>query len=177
MFNGTGTEQYLYGRRFRLSNGIRWDHGIPMGGDVLLPEVERFFAGGDTTVRGFREDQLASEVVQRTLAPAPGSVNTLRVLPAGGNIRFIYNLDLQIAVWDRMLPLPVASAIFFDTGLVTNSLDGFKLSDLRHSIGLALARIVTPFGSFSLEYAVPLDPKLGDLPQGRFHINLGLLFQ
>ena len=99
------------------------------------------------------------------------------MLPAGGNVRFIYNLDLQVQVWDRPPGnFPIASAIFFDTGLVENSLDGFRVRDLRHSIGVALARWVTPFGSLSVEYAIPLDPKLGDDPRGRFHVNFGFLF-
>ena len=71
---------------------------------------------------------------------------------------------------------PVTSAIFFDTGLVTNSLDGFEIRKLRHAIGAALFRWSLPVGSLSLEYAVPLDPEIGDNPRGRFHFNLGLLF-
>src|SRR5690606_20170028 len=165
------------GRRFRLSNAIRYDHGVPLGGDVVLPEVERFFAGGDTTVRGFEQDRLATEVIEEP-APPFGGVMQFRVVPAGGNIRFIHNLDLQALVWDDspVFGFPIASAIFLDTGLVTNSLSGFVARDLRHSVGVALARLMAPFGSFSIEYAIPLDPELGDDPQGRAHVNFGFLF-
>ena len=163
--------------RWVLSNTVRYDHGIPLGGDVVLPEVERFFAGGDTTVRGFEQDRLATEVVEDPLGPY-GGVMQFRVLPAGGNIRFIHNLDLQAIVWDDSWPFgfPLASAVFLDTGLVTNSLVGFQVGDLRQSLGLALIREVTPFGRFSIEYAVPLDPELGDDPRGRFHVNFGFQF-
>jgi outer membrane protein insertion porin family len=170
---GSGQHFLALGRRFRLSNGVRYDHAVPLGGDVALPKVERFFAGGDTTVRGFEQDRLATEIIQDEVGPL-GGVNRFRVVPAGGSIRFLYNLDLQVRVWD--LGFPVASAIFYDSGIVTNSLVGLKLRDLRHSLGLALFRWVTPFGSLSLEYAVPLDPELGDDPRGRFHVNLGFLF-
>ncbi|HTE51678.1 MAG TPA: POTRA domain-containing protein [Kofleriaceae bacterium] len=171
---GGSAQHFLpLGRRFRLSNGLRYDHAVPLGGDVALPEVERFFAGGDTTVRGFEQDRLATEIIEDELGPLDG-VSRFRVVPAGGTIRFIYNLDLQVEVWD--LGFPVASAIFYDSGLVTNSLVGLKVRDLRHSIGLALFRWVTPFGSLSLEYGVPLDPQLGDDPRGRFHVNFGFLF-
>ena len=34
----------------------------------------------------------------------------------------------------------------------------------------------TPAGSLSLEWAIPLDPKLGDNPLGRVHLNVGFLF-
>ena len=36
--------------------------------------------------------------------------------------------------------------------------------------GIALLRLVTPFGTGAIEYAVPLRPELGDDPRGRFHI-------
>jgi len=70
----------------------------------------------------------------------------------------------------------VVSAVFFDTGLITNSLDDFKVRKLRHAIGLALFRLAAPFGSVSFEYAIPLDPQAGDDPRGRFHFNIGLMF-
>jgi outer membrane protein insertion porin family len=164
------------GSRFRLSNAVRYDHGVPLGGDHALPEVERFFAGGDTTVRGFEQDRLATEIVEDEVGPL-GGVTQFRVVPAGGSIRAIYNLDLEVRVWkEPMFDFPIASAIFFDSGIVTNSWVGFKARDLRESLGLAFLRWVTPFGSFSFEYAVPLDPQLGDDPRGRFHINFGFLF-
>lgn len=160
--------------RILITNGVRYDHGIPLPlGTALLPEVERFFAGGDTTVRGFEEDRLGTEIIREPLPPY-GDTERIRVLPAGGNIRFVHNLDLQVNVWE-LGGFPVASAIFLDTGLVTNSLDGFRTADLRHSVGVALVRWLSPVGAFSVEWAVPLDPRTGDDPRGRFHFNFGLL--
>lgn len=160
--------------RILVTNGLRYDHGIPLPlGTALLPEVERYFAGGDTTVRGFEEDRLATEIIRDPLPPY-GQTDRIRVLPAGGNIRFVHNLDLQVNVWD-LWGFPVASAIFLDTGLVTNSLDGVEPPDLRHAVGVALFRWLSPVGAFSVEWAVPLDPKAGDDPRGRFHFNFGLL--
>jgi outer membrane protein assembly factor BamA len=176
-----GSGQYFrkLSDRFLIYSGVRYDHGIPLGGDSVLPEVERFFAGGDTTVRGFEEDRLATEVIEAELSPL-GGVDQFLVRPAGGNIRFIHNLELQVRVWDKppfgALSFPVASAIFLDTGLVTNSLDGIRVGDLRHSIGIALFRLLTPLASISIEYAIPLDPELGDDPAGRPHVNFGVLF-
>ena len=171
---GSGQLFWRVSDRLVVTNALRYDHGIPFGGKVLLPEVERFFAGGDTTVRGFEEDRLATEIIETPLAPL-GEVTSLRVLPAGGNVRAIWNLDLQLRVW-RLAGIPVASALFLDTGIVTNSLDGFEIRDLRHALGIALFRLVSPFGSLSMEWALPLDPKPGDNPRGRFHFNFGLLF-
>jgi outer membrane protein assembly factor BamA len=171
---GAGAQHFWkLGSRVLLTNGARYDHGIPLGAS-LLPETERFFAGGDTTVRGYEEDRLATEIIQEAVPPL-GQVMRIRVLPAGGNIRFIHNLDLQFRLWE-LFEVPVASAIFLDTGLITNSLDGVSFEALRHSAGVALLRLVAPFGSLSVEYAVPLDPQLGNNPRGRYHVNFGLLF-
>lgn len=159
--------------RLLVTQGARYDHAIPLSAAVL-PEVERYFAGGDTTVRGFEEDRLATEIIEQPLPPL-GQITRIRVLPAGGNVRFIHNLDVQMNVW-KLLDVPVASAVFLDTGLVTNSLDRFELTEMRHSLGVALFRWVAPFGSLSIEYALPLDPRPGDNLRGRFHINFGLLF-
>ena len=168
-----GQHFWKLGSRVLLTNGARYDHGFPFGAS-LLPETERFFAGGDTTVRGYEEDRLATEIIQEAVPPL-GQVMRIRVLPAGGNIRFIHNLDLQFRLWE-LFEVPVASAIFLDTGLITNSLDGVSFEALRHSAGVALLRLVAPFGSLSVEYAVPLDPQLGNNPRGRYHVNFGLLF-
>ena len=159
--------------RMLITNSVRYDHGIPRS-DVVLPEVERYFAGGDTTVRGFEEDRLATEIIEEPLPPF-GNITQLRVLPAGGNIRFIHNLDLQFDVWTAA-GSPVSSGIFLDTGLVTNSLQGLSYKDFRHALGIALVRWSPPFGSISVEWAMPLDPKLGDNPRGRWHFNFGLPF-
>ncbi len=173
-----GASGQLYvpvGERLLISNGLRYDHGIPLDGTSLLPDVERFFAGGDTTVRGFEEDRLASEIIKNELGPV-GGLEQFRVVPAGGNIRFIHNLDLQLDLLQFGGGYNLASAIFVDTGIVTNSLRSFKIRDLRHSLGTTFARLTTPFGSLSIEWAFPLDGKLGDNPRGRFHINVGFLF-
>ena len=173
-----GASGQLYiplGQRLLISNGLRYDHGIPLDGTALLPDVERFFAGGDTTVRGFEEDRLASEIIKEELSPI-GGIEQFRVIPAGGNIRFIHNIDLQFDLWQFGGGVNISSALFADTGLVTNSLRGFSIGDLRHSVGMTLARVTSPLGSISFEWAVPLDGKLGDNPRGRFHFNIGFLF-
>ncbi len=162
--------------RLTLSTGLRYDHGVPLGGDSLLPQVERYFAGGDTTVRGYEEDHLAVELIDNPLAPV-GPIDQFRVVPACGNIRMIHNLDLQLEVWkDPFAGFPIASALFLDTGMITNSLVGLRSDVLRFGAGLALLRWVSPVGSFSIEYAIPLSVKIGDNPRGRFHLNLGVLF-
>jgi outer membrane protein assembly factor BamA len=160
------------GKNVVLRGDLRYDHGIPLGGAVMLPDVERFFAGGDNTVRGYAEDRLKTEVIQVGLPPFD-NVSQIRVIPAGGNIRVLGSLDAQVRIWKVF-----AGAMFTDAGLVTNRWDtvevnrkwGFvpDIPELRPSVGMGL-RALTPFGIGALEYAVPLRPQLGDDPRGRIH--------
>lgn len=158
--------------RVQLRLDGRYDHGVPLGGAVLLPEVERFFAGGDTTVRGFEEDRLATELITSAVPPL-GETTQIRVLPAGGNVRALTTADLQVTVAD--LGVPVATAGFVDAGLVTNALSTVRADDIRPAAGMAL-RLLTPLGAISGEYAIPLLPRLGDDPRGRFHLSVALRY-
>ncbi|HQX46154.1 MAG TPA: BamA/TamA family outer membrane protein, partial [Steroidobacteraceae bacterium] len=83
------------GSRFALRLDLRHDHGMPLGGAVFLPEVERFFAGGDNTVRGYAEDRLAVEEIALAVPPLC-CLEQVIILPAGGNIRTVGNIDLEV---------------------------------------------------------------------------------
>jgi outer membrane protein assembly factor BamA len=162
-------------KRLQLRIEGRFDEGIPLGGAVLLPEVERFFAGGDDTVRGFPQDRLATEVVEEPLPPFD-DITQIRVLPAGGNIRMLGTIDLQVRLWQLSKSIPVASALFVDAGVITNTYKALGPDDVRPAVGVALARILTPFGGLSFEWAVPMFPRAVDPPLGRFHIVVALRY-
>lgn len=172
----TGLGQWIRQLSGRLQLRIegRYDQGIPLGGAVLLPEVERFFAGGDETVRGFPEDRLATEIVEQPVPPFDG-VTQVEVLPAGGNIRMLGSIDMQVRLW-KIKSLPIASAVFVDAGVITNAYSALDPEDIRPSVGVALARLLTPFGGLSLEWAVPLLPREHDPPQGRLHFLVALRY-
>ena len=132
---------------------------------MLLPEVERFFAGGDATVRGYDDERLATEILQVGVPPIQ-NVEQIRILPSGGNIRVMSSLDAQLRIYKLF-----ATAVFVDGGMIANQWSTVTTDDIRPSIGMALLRIVTPFGVGAAEYAIPLRPELGDDPRGRWHIS------
>jgi outer membrane protein insertion porin family len=158
-----------------IALSIRYDHAIPFG-KVVLPKVERFYAGGDTTIRGFEEDSAWTELIP--LSYAPLAQNSLyRIRPQGGNIRLLTNLEFQFPIWKEsiLFGMPLMGAVFLDNGVVTNSFEGLSIRDFRQGAGLAL-RIITLVGSASFEYAWALDPRVGDSTTGRFHFNFGFVF-
>ena len=98
--------------------------------------------------------------------PPLSNVQQIRILPAGGNIRAMSSLDAQLRVYSVL-----ASAVFLDAGMISNQWSTVTTNDVRPSVGIALFRIVTPFGVGAVERAVPLRPQLGDDPRGRWHFS------
>jgi outer membrane protein insertion porin family len=166
---GSAQVYWPLGRALLVRTDLRYDHGVPLSGEVVLPEVERFFAGGDSTVRGYDEDRLATEIIGQDVPPF-GGAQQLRVVAAGGNIRAIASVDAQLTITG-----PLATALFVDAGVVTNDWRATKLDAVRPGTGMAV-RAVLPFGAVSLEYAIPLRTQLGDDPRGRIHFGFAMRF-
>src|SRR5207302_2850587 len=172
------------GAEFTLLGNLRYDHGIPTG-EPALPLVERFFAGGDTTTRGYDTDTLKNEVVRTNVSPL-GVGAGFRIVPEGGNIRMLNTIELQFPIARSFLGLPLqwTGAVFWDVGAITNGLDQLRTSDFKSSIGVSILRLVTPVGPLSIEYAYPLDQGLAEerwktAPwyshyPGRIHFNWGI---
>ena len=163
--SAAGSRYWSLGAHLVLRADLRYDQGFPLRGAALLPEVERFFAGGDATVRGYEDERLATEVIQVGVPPID-NVSQIRILPAGGNIRTLGSLDAQLRIYKF-----VATALFVDAGMIANQWNTVTLDDVRPAAGIALVRLVTPFGIGALERAVPLQPRLGDNPRGRWHLS------
>jgi outer membrane protein insertion porin family len=155
-------------RRLGIRHSLRYDQGFPLGGASLLPKVERFSAGGDTTLRGFELDRARTQAVRAELAPNTGFG---QYAPVGGNLRLLQNVDLQLHITG-----PWYGGLFFDTGVVADSLDELSPRDFRHSVGVAPFAFRLPIGDISISWAWPLDPQPGDSANGRLHFNVGLMF-
>ena len=118
-------------------------NGQPIVIEQELPASERFFAGGDTSVRGFALDQLgASDVIDQN-----GVSN-------GGNGLVIFNAELRFPVWQAH---SLGGAVFIDTGNVFAKVSGIDLGDLRSGVGFGI-RWKSPVGPLRLDFAWKLRP-------------------
>jgi outer membrane protein insertion porin family len=173
---GQDTFVKLYGRGLSvvpilpwlsLRYSIRYDQGLPLGGAALLPKVERYFAGGDTSIRGYQLDYALSETIS---TPGVGGLNYVQYRPVGGNLRILQNVDIQFPISP-----PLYGSVFLDSGMVGYSLNDTSATDFRHGVGFSPLLIKLPVGDLSLSFAIPLNRHPGD-DTWRTHFNVGLMF-
>jgi outer membrane protein assembly complex protein YaeT len=107
-----------------------------------LPQSERFFAGGDTTARGFALDRLGV----KHIPSQPNDTLNPDGFPLGGNGLIILMGELRIPVkWG------VTAVGFVDGGNVYARPSTIDLSEMRGSIGAGI-RWKSPLGPFRIDY-------------------------
>ncbi len=127
-----------------------------------LPASERFFAGGDTTIRGFAQDTV-------------GAPNTISAsgFPNGGNAVLILNAELRLPAWKDFAPV-----VFVDGGNVFRRVSEFDFGELRGAVGLGV-RYISPVGPIRVDVGFKLDRRVlgGRLEDRReFHLSIGHAF-
>ena len=128
-----------------------------------LPASERFFGGGDTTVRGFALDRLGTE---ETIDP--------QGFPQGGNGMAIFNVETRAPYWKNL-----QFVWFVDAGNVFRYAGDIRLDEMRVTSGLGF-RYRSPIGPLRVDWGWKLSTRL-ELNGGRersnvLHISLGQAF-
>ena len=114
----------------------------PYGGTPALAIQDRFFAGGATTVRGYRQDRLG---------PLDARGN-----PTGGNATAIVNLEWRFPIWRW-----VGGALFVDSGTVTPEIANLGWNAFKTGAGGGL-RIKTPVGPIRVDVGYAFQPIPGE---------------
>jgi len=129
------------------------------GDTSKIPIYERFFAGGASTVRGYRERKV-------------GPIDKTTEDPVGGDRMLIGNIEYTYPLADFL-----KVATFFDIGKVWGEeSSNVEESGFMSSIGLGF-RVNTPIGPVSVDYGWPLDKEPGEEgKEGRFHFNVSRAF-
>jgi outer membrane protein insertion porin family len=128
-----------------------------------VPASERFYAGGDSTVRGFVLDRLGT----------PETLNSAG-LPEGGAGLVVTNVELRTPYWKGL-----GGVGFLDTGNVFERAGDIRLGELRPAAGVGL-RYRSPLGPLRFDLGFNLDRQT--LPNGSrergvvFHLSLGQAF-
>ena len=143
-----------YKSRLVYAGAVRIGIAGGLGGQDLI-QTERFFAGGGTTLRGFKQDEVGPK----------SSVGN----PLGGNAMFILNNELRFPLWKWF-----DGAGFIDVGNVYREASDFNPTDLRKSAGVGL-RVYTPFVLIRADYGLKLDRRTGE-SAGAFFVSIGQAF-
>ena len=106
-----------------------------------LPASERFYAGGDTTMRGFALDQLGV----RHIPPQPSDTIDASGFPLGGNGLVLFNGEARLALRGGL-----GVVGFVDTGNVFKRVVDIDLSQLRTALGFGL-RYKSPVGPIRVD--------------------------
>ena len=118
--------------------------GQPIPGDPVsvedLPASERFFAGGDSTIRGYALDSVG--------APETISANGF---PSGGNAVLLLSGELRFPVWRS-----VGAVLFVDGGNVFRRITEFDAAELRGSAGFGL-RYRSQVGTVRVDLGFKMD--------------------
>jgi outer membrane translocation and assembly module TamA len=156
----------LPGRRravLALAGRLGLAHGFIDDADAQLPASERFFAGGDSTVRGFSLDRLGD-----------ASTITSTGFPTGGNALVVLNAELRVAAFSN-----ITGAVFLDAGNVFLKASDLDITNLRPAAGIGL-RYRSPVGPIRVDWGFNLDRREiapGQLERGNvLHISLGQPF-
>jgi outer membrane protein insertion porin family len=135
-------------------------------GGKPLPFFKGFFAGGNTSVRGFKSS---------SLGPKDLDGNAL-----GGNRRLVGNAEVLFPFPGMKKDKSLRMSLFFDAGSVFGDGDiggqysKMSLGDMRYSTGLAVSW-QSPMGPMKFSIAAPLNSKETDKLE-RFQFILGSSF-
>ena len=155
----------VFGARVGLATGF--PRTVTRDGETTivreLPARERFYAGGDTTVRGFTLDRLG----------APETID-LDGFPTGGHGLIVLNAEGRIPLRGGL-----GAVGFIDGGNVWRNVSEMDFSQMRGAVGFGL-RYRSPVGPIRVDLGFKLDRRM--LPTGQrerptaLHISLGQAF-
>ncbi|MHC4076872.1 MAG: BamA/OMP85 family outer membrane protein [Planctomycetota bacterium] len=124
----------------------------PGDGSDQVPIQERFFNGGENTVRSYDEAELG-----------PKDVNGE---PVGGEFRNVLNVELR---WQVLTNVELAA--FADAGNVGRQVGDYTFNDLKYGLGGGI-RILLPIGPVRLDAAYNPDRDPGD-EAWEVHFSIG----
>jgi outer membrane protein assembly factor BamA len=139
-------------KKYLLALGARGGLILPL---TSVPIDERFFNGGASSVRSFRERELG-----------PQDLNGHFI---GGEAYTTFNAEFQFPLKDALF-----GAVFVDAGNLHSALDDAGIEDMRYAVGVGL-RYKLPVGPVRLDVGFNPNPKLGEA-WGAIHFSFGFAF-
>jgi outer membrane protein assembly complex protein YaeT len=155
-FTGQTSLVVPLGAGFRVVGSFRAGIIIPLQDTEVIPLQERFFSGGDSSIRSFERDEAGPKV--------NGD-------PIGGEAFTTYNLELRFPL---LVAEELRGAIFGDMGTVNEFYEDFGGGRYFFAVGVGI-RYNTPVGPLRVDAAFNPDRQDGE-DFGEIHFGLGYPF-
>ena len=126
----------------------------PFGSTEEIPIALREFAGGTTSVRGYKFEAIGPKVNGQ---------------PTGGEVSLSFQTEIRFPIYGNL-----QGAVFWDEGGVWFDRTRVNLSDLRYAVGAGL-RFITPAGALVADVGVNPHTRQGEYPV-EFHLSVGFPF-
>lgn len=146
---------------WKLFRGVVFAHNMngaiafQQNEDEIIPYTHRFFLGGNSSIRGFR---------QRELGPTDGSG-----VPLGGNLRLYTNFELRFPIYEIL-----GGSAFLDIGNLWATVDEAAANEVEKAVGFGIT-IDTPIGPARIDYGIPLGAEHAN-KKGQVHIAIAYAF-
>lgn len=146
---------------WNLFGGVVFAHNLNGGiafmqsEDEIIPYTHRYFLGGNSSIRGFR---------QRELGPTDDAG-----VPLGGNLRLYSNFEIRFPIIGIL-----GGSAFLDIGNLWATVDEATLTEVETAAGLGIT-IDTPIGPARIDYGIPLGAEHVN-KKGQVHIAIAYAF-
>lgn len=141
--------------RFGLAYSVRSASAWTFGDTDFIPISQRYYLGGRTSVRGFRENSLGPKSVDGAVIGGDSLVSQ------SFELRYLLVEDLSLNV-------------FLDSGKLELRDFDAEGEGVRYSTGVGL-RYLSPIGPIGFDLGFPLNEKSGE-PSSRLHFSIGANF-
>jgi outer membrane protein assembly complex protein YaeT len=131
-----------------------------------LPQSERFYAGGDTTVRGFALDGLGV----RHTPPQPNDTIDPDGFPLGGNAEIILNAELRVPLQRNL-----GVVGFLDAGNVFARPSVIDFGEFRSALGFGV-RYKSPVGPLRVDLGFKVPKRSYDQHRAVWYVTFGQAF-
>jgi outer membrane protein insertion porin family len=160
VFEWNRYQAYPVYRKWVMATRIKIGNIFDLGNNLPVPISERFFLGGASTVRGYRE-QLLGPVFYDENGENPKAI--------GGKLMVLANIELRIPIF-----WIIWGEVFLDAGNVWLETNNFSFKEIKTTMGLGFA-LLTPFGPIRFDYGIKHSPVQYE-SNGQFHISIAFAF-